>query len=88
MKYKIFASIKGTEIEFTDTLDFKNDEEALQYASECAYELYYLNPIKDILEIEKEQNVNEDLANMLFILQMLSKVSYSIKEVTEGDKIE
>jgi hypothetical protein len=80
MKYNIFAGIKGEETHFEKGLEFATFAQALSYAEYWAYDLYYLNPKLDILEIMKEVGVNEDVAEILFINQMVNSVEFSAEE--------
>ena len=83
-KFDIFAGLKEDEIEFEKGLEFPSYEDALRYAEYLAYDLYYLNPKRDILEIELAEGVSEDRAQIIFITEMIDSVSYTAREA-EGE---
>lgn len=82
-KFSINASIK-TDNHFTvfkKVLEFENEEKAIEYAKETAKEMYYLNPLFDIVEIKLVRRVGEDEAFKIFNKQMEENIRYSAKEV-------
>lgn len=80
-KYDIFGGIKGEDTQFEKGLEFPTYADALSYAEYFAYDIYYLNPKRDILDIMKEEDVNEDIAEIIFLTEMIASVNYSAVEV-------
>lgn len=84
-KFNVFVGIENEDVQFEKNLEFPNYEEAMKYAELWAYEIYYMNPKLDILEIMRELDVTEDVATILFIKQMTESINYSVEEVVEGE---
>lgn len=86
MKFDIFYGIKGEDTQFEKGVEFDSLDNALEHAKELAYELYYTNPKRDILDIADEEGVDEDTAGIIFDLEMMSNTSYSARESEENEQ--
>jgi|SRR6185312_3848069 len=91
-EYEIYAGIGSTDndVELIDKVEFDSFEEALEFAEYSAFGLYNFNPTRDIFEIMKEDNVNEEEAMEIF-KKDASDATYffviSYEEDGEGNKV-
>lgn len=67
-EYEIYAGIgnSDTDVELVTKSVFNSDKEARDYAEYEAFGIYNFNPKRDIFEIMKEDNVDEDEALAIF----------------------
>lgn len=84
-KFNIYAGMQSEHfnLHVERGIELETVEEALKWAEDFAYDLYYFNPNRDILEIIKEDNVSEDVAEFRFMNEMFSNVIYFVKEIIE-----
>lgn len=91
-KFNIYAGMESEQfnLHVERGVELETVEEALEWAEDFGYDLYYMNPNRDILEIAKEDNVSEDEAELIFIKEMTTKVIFFVKEIVEinGEVIE
>lgn len=80
MKFNIYAGLKG-QTEFIEEVEVDSKEIALKIAEYHAYDVYYINPPKDVMDIMRDEDVNEDIAHILFITKMVNSVDYRVEEV-------
>lgn len=84
-EYQIYAGIGSTDddVEFIESAVFDSDKEARDYAELCALGLYNLNPKRDVFEIMKEENVNEQEAFEIFKKEASESVVFFALEIEE-----
>lgn len=89
MKFNILAGLKQEHFNLSAIENEKFDliAEAIEYAREHAESLYQLNPVRDILEIMKEDKVSEDVATLTFKLEMFRNIIYYVEELVESDGV-
>jgi hypothetical protein len=90
-KFNLYASMESHEWNLTRMgFDSETLEEAKKEAEEFAYELYYLNPDRDVMEIMMLEDVDEDRAMEIFTEEMKKKVIYFVEELVEirGEVVE
>lgn len=66
-------------------VEFQSIDSALKSANEMAKSNYYLNPVRDILEIMALFKVNEEIAKSIFIQDMYFFTDCYVEEIVEKD---
>lgn len=86
MKFRLFFEAKAKDdfiTEVVDNVDFDDVESARSYAKDLAYSIYYMNPVRDILEIMAELKVNEEKAHAIFMQDIEFNTNSYVEEVLE-----
>lgn len=68
-----------------EAIECKSVEEALEFAEDFAYDFYYQNPDRDLLEIQRDEKVDEDTAQLIFMKEMFESCVFFINEITTVD---
>lgn len=73
-----------------ENVELPSLEEAKKEVREYAEDLYMQNPVRDIIEIMKEENIDFEIAKYRFQIDMFRKTIYHIEELVEmgGEVVE
>ncbi|PGO60748.1 hypothetical protein [Priestia megaterium] len=84
-KFKLYAGMRSEEYNLhMIEIEGVQLNEAMEEAEDFAYEIYYLNPDRDVLEIMKQDRVHEDKAMEIFLKEMQNSVIYHMEEIVEA----
>jgi hypothetical protein len=87
-KFVIYAeTLLPINVYYKETTECANSEEALALAEEVANEQYCLNPIRDVLDIMKQDGVGEDLAYVKFVDEMSENTIFYIDEIADNGEL-
>lgn len=86
--YNIYVGIEQENFKWhvENNVKLKNDADAIEYAKDFAKELYQMNPTRDVLEILNEENVDEDVAYLIFKSEAILKSTYHVTKVVDGEE--
>ena len=91
-KFNLYYGIEQEQYNLHSVMgaEFASVLEAKKEARAYAEDLYMQNPVRDIIDIEKEEGVDEDIARIQFNLDMIKKTIYHVDEIVEinGEVIE
>lgn len=87
MKFKLHCYTKTKDNDLTSTVNgivyFDDVKSALQSAKDLCHHKYYMNPVRDILEIMKELNVDEQTAGEIFMSELNKNTAFYVEEINE-----
>lgn len=90
-RFRLYAGMQSEGYNL-HTIDVECDslKDAKRESKEYGYEIYYLNPDRDVMEIIAQEKVPEDYAFKIFYAELESKVIYYFEELVEinGEIIE
>lgn len=91
-KFNLYYGIEQEQynLHSQESVELPTLQDAKNEARLCAHDLYMQNPVRDILDIMKEQSIGEREANYLFRIEMFRKTVFHIEEIVEinGELIE
>lgn len=81
---KVQTNTKDNEVNsIIEDIYCKDVKSALQMAKDLSHNNYYINPIRDILEIMEELKVDEQEAGAIFMNDLAKNTSYYVEEIIE-----
>lgn len=90
-KFRLYAGMRseGYNLHMREVEDLPLNE-AMEEAEDLAYEIYCLNPDRDVMEIMKQDKVREDEAFAIFWFELEARVVYFLEELVEinGEVVE